>query len=137
MATDKVLLVDDSGTIRALVKVFLVGLGLEYQEACSGSEALTLARQHRPALIILDVRMPEMDGLQFCEALRAEPDPMVRSARVILLTAVRDAKLTEQATALGVYHLMSKPINGAELISVVRDAMGSREVKQDRAALRS
>lgn len=136
MATDKVLLVDDSGTIRALVKVFLVGMGLEYEEACSGSEALNLARQYRPALIVLDVRMPEMDGLQFCEALRAEPDPLVRSARVILLTAVRDAKLAERAAALGVYHLLSKPINGAELIAVVRDAMGSRDAKMDLASSR-
>ena len=60
-----VLVVDDSPSVRMLLKDYLVGQGLEVDSAANGREALMAARRHKPDVILLDLAMPEMDGYEF------------------------------------------------------------------------
>ena len=69
----KVLLVDDTRTLLSLIQVYLMGWQIQFVEAKDGTEGLARAREHRPALVISDVRMPGMDGFELCAAIRGEP----------------------------------------------------------------
>jgi signal transduction histidine kinase len=84
-STIKILIVDDDGPTRHAIRKALNGVAVEFQEASSGFDALSRALVHEFALILLDVRMPDMDGREVCARLRSNP----RTAKtpIILLTA--------------------------------------------------
>jgi CheY-like chemotaxis protein len=109
----KVLIVEDSPTTRAVVKVYLVGQKLEFLEANNGEDGLNMARQQRPDVIVLDLKMPGMDGFTFCRAVRA--DPFLRETPVILLTGTKGADVEKEAMAAGATYFMNKPIDGQQL----------------------
>lgn len=67
----KILVVDDDITLRTALSNYLQNRGYAVQDACSGVEALTIVEQNPPDLVVSDVLMPEMDGLEFCRRLRA------------------------------------------------------------------
>jgi DNA-binding response OmpR family regulator len=69
----KILIVDDDPDMRSLYRLVLQHEGLEVIEAASGSEALSLIHQEPPALVLLDIMMPEMDGYEVCRRLRSNP----------------------------------------------------------------
>jgi DNA-binding response OmpR family regulator len=77
----KILIVDDDPDVRSLYRLVLKQEGLEVIEAESGREALAKVRAESPALILLDIMMPEMDGYEVCRRLRADP----QTARVPVL----------------------------------------------------
>ena len=132
MAAYRVLLVDDSQTIRALIKVFLVGLDITYIEAPNGFEALTALKVHRPNLIIVDHNMPGMTGLDFCAKVRALPDAALKQTKVIMLTAFKTGLLESQALASGVDKFLSKPIDGAKLAVSVHTFLTGIEPQAER-----
>lgn len=113
------LIVDDAGTIRALIKVFLSGRNLRYYEANNGAEGLEVTLRHRPTAIIADLRMPEMDGMDFCREVRNAPDAEVRRIPIVLLTAAKEEGLQAQAMAAGATHFLAKPIDGPRLATLV------------------
>ena len=84
-----VLVVDDDPGIRGVLADVLEDEGLAVAEAGNGEEALELAAAHTPALILLDMRMPVMNGWQFASAYRATPGP---HAPIVVMTAAQDAK---------------------------------------------
>jgi DNA-binding response OmpR family regulator len=77
----KVLIVDDDPDIRTLYRLVLHQEGLEVVEAGNGQEALNIIKAEEPALVLLDIMMPEMDGYEVCRRLRADP----RTARLPVL----------------------------------------------------
>jgi two-component system, OmpR family, alkaline phosphatase synthesis response regulator PhoP len=115
MANKKVLVVDDDVKIVALVKLYLNRDGYIVLTAYDGKEALRLARESHPDLIVLDIMLPGMDGLEVCRALRAES-----AIPIILLTA----KTTEQDRVvgldLGADDYVTKPFSPKELAARVR-----------------
>jgi twitching motility two-component system response regulator PilG len=115
----KVLLVDDTRTLTSLLQVYLMGWQLEFLEARDGVDALAKARQHRPALVVTDVRMPGMDGFELCAAIRA--DPVLREVPVVLLTALNDEKSRLQGRRVGATAFLTKPVSVDEL----RQAVGT------------
>ena len=93
----------------------LTHLGYEVvAEAGDGRQAIELARKFKPDLVIMDIRMPEVDGIQAAATLTAE-----RIAPVVLLTAFSDAQLVEQAREAGVVGYVVKPFREAELMPVL------------------
>ena len=109
-----VLVVDDHAPIREFVCAALVGAGYAVREAGDGAEALRLAQEARPAVILLDIGLPGMDGRQALAAYRRGPGP---HAPVVLMTAAGDIDL--YAAEEGAADLLSKPFSVAELLAVV------------------
>ncbi len=113
----RILLIDDSATSRAVLKVYLSGLSYELLEAADGEAGLNLARQMRPAVILLDLKMPGMDGLTFCRSLRS--DPILRTIPVILISGTRSTLLAQEAVRIGARTFLTKPINDSVLRTLV------------------
>src|SRR5262245_22937702 len=109
----KVLIVEDSATTRAIVKVYLVGQHLDFLEADDGKQGLLLARSQAPDAIVLDLKLPGMDGLSFCRAVRA--DPAIKNTPIILVTGSKEEAVKREAMKAGVTHFMTKPIDGGVL----------------------
>ena len=103
----KVLVADDEQGIRELLTDTLGDAGYDVIEASDGAEALEKAGEEHPDVILLDVIMPVMDGLQTLEKLRESPS--TKSIPVILLTAISAVKGEAEAMKLGVTHYLTKP----------------------------
>ena len=114
-----VLIADDSPTIRGFARLALRGLGVELVEAEDGVQALEQIRREVPALALVDVNMPNLDGLGVLRALRADADPALRGVRVLLLTAERGEELLAQCLAAGATGVIEKPLRIAELKATV------------------
>lgn len=112
-SVQRVLVVDDSTMMRRLVGAVVAQLGHEVVEAKDGNCALELARQHQPDLIILDIKMPDKDGLQVLHELRA--DPSFARTPVIMLTVESDREAIGKALSGKASDYLIKPVGTAEL----------------------
>jgi len=113
-----VLIVDDSATVRGFAKLFLKQLSVEVKEAEEGAQALQIARASRPALVIVDVQMPGMDGLTFLREVRK--DPALAGLPVVLLTGEASDAVRAEGKAAGATGFLGKPLRGEELKSLVQ-----------------
>lgn len=119
------LLVDDSPTVRTIVKVYLTGLNFEYLEAANGNEALEVLQKSSVDLVIADVNMPGMDGVTFIERLRASPTPSLRSLPVILLSGEKSEDTQARGLKAGAHAFVKKPVSNEELRSAIDRALQS------------
>jgi DNA-binding response OmpR family regulator len=115
IASKRVLIVDDDVKVVEVLKLYLVRDGCEVLTAFTGTEGLRLARENQPDLIVLDIMLPEIDGLQVCRTLRNESD-----VPIIMLTA----RTTEQdriiGLDLGADDYVIKPFSPRELSARIR-----------------
>jgi len=119
MTHQRIVIADDESIIRMDLREMLVGLGYQVVgEAADGRTTLELARTLRPDLVIMDLKMPEMDGIAAAEALTAE-----RLAPVLLLTAFSESDLIARATQAGVSYYLVKPFREAELLPAIEIAL--------------
>ena len=119
MAQTGLVIADDELLIRMKLKETLVGLGyLVVGEAGDGVSAITLARQLRPDLAVMDIKMPKLDGIQAAEVLTHE-----RIAPVLLLTAYSDRELVDRARDAGVVAYLVKPFREQDLLPAIEIAM--------------
>ena len=115
-----VLIVDDDPSIRKLVATTLEDVGgFELVEAADGDEALELAREDAPAIVLLDIDMPGIDGFEACRRLRAEPQ--TADATVVMLTAAADEEAERAAEEAGADLFITKPFSPLELLRLVDD----------------
>ncbi len=118
MAAAHILIVDDIKDARVLLRLMLSSRGgFAISEAAGGAEALVLARADRPDLIILDYMMPDMDGIDVCQAIRATPE--TAGIPILMLTARADLGIHEKALAAGANCFMNKPVKPADLAAAV------------------
>lgn len=115
--TPTILVVEDNAFNLELVRDVLITAGMRVIEARSGQEALEAAREFSPALILLDIRLPVMDGFAVLERLRA--DPTTASIPVVALTAQAMVGDREQAIAAGFIEHIPKPIDTRTLADKV------------------
>jgi two-component system, OmpR family, response regulator len=116
---EKVLIVDDEDDIRAIAEIGLRSVGgLETVVASSGAEGIRRARDDQPDLILLDMMMPEMDGMQTLERLRA--DGTTASIPVIFMTARVQKHEIDAYLDLGAIGVLAKPFNPMELATEIR-----------------
>ncbi|UCD56876.1 MAG: sigma-54-dependent Fis family transcriptional regulator [Candidatus Hydrogenedentota bacterium] len=119
MPESKILLVDDEESARYGMRRALVSLGGEIIDATNGKEALEVARDEKPDLVIMDIAMPEMDGLEALEKLRQLSDPPL----VIMVTAHGSERVAVDAMKKGAYDYIAKPYEVDELRIVARNAL--------------
>jgi DNA-binding response OmpR family regulator len=119
-------LADDDATTIVMLSTILKHFNFECDIAHDGQQALEIARRKRPALVLLDVSMPHMDGFQALIALRG--DMATRNTPVILVSAHRDEAEVVKGFALGADDYVTKPFNSGELIArigrVLREPAG-------------
>ena len=107
--TARILLVDDNTTNLQLLHETLDGIGYRLLIAKNGKTALAIARKAKPALILLDIMMPEMDGYEVCRRLKA--DEKTDRIAVIFITALADEEDEAKGLALGAVDYLTKPFN--------------------------
>lgn len=112
----RVLIVDDDPQIRRLVRMVLEDEGYDVRVAGDGREALAALPEARPEVIVLDLRMPELDGPGFLERYRADGAPC---APVVLMSGERG----EHIEALGARVVLPKPFDLDDLVDAVRVAL--------------
>lgn len=113
----KVLTVDDSKTIRMIVKKAFKPYECELFEAENGQQGLEVAKKEQPGLIVLDITMPVMNGTQMLTQLKA--DPNLKDTPVIMLTAESGKENVLEIVKMGVSDYMVKPFKGEQLIERV------------------
>jgi len=119
-----ILVADDHADVRFMVGSVLRRSGFDVELAADGEEALTRARERLPELVVLDILMPQMSGLEVLVQLRGSP--LTRAIPVILLTA---KSLGAEATAafdLGADYYIAKPFEAEQLLSGVRALLPQR-----------
>jgi CheY-like chemotaxis protein len=117
---DSILVVDNDAAIRQMVGSIIELEGYRVVTADNGAAALREIARARPGLILLDMRMPEMDGWEFARALRAHPARIP----VVVMTAGRDPD--QWAREIGAVDFLAKPFDIDELVSKVREHFAGR-----------
>lgn len=122
--TFTVVIADDDNDIRDLVSISVRRAGLEVVAAVTnGADALAAIRAHDPDLAILDISMPEMNGMDVCRAVRA--DPAVGDVRILLLSASVDEAARSLGIEAGADYFMAKPFSPREMVAWL--AVGKEE----------
>ena len=121
----KILVVDDEENIRDLASLYLQKEGYEVDAACDGTEALKKVGSAHPAMIVLDVMMPGMDGFQVCREVRREHD-----IPILMLTARSEDVDKIVGLELGADDYMTKPFNPRELVARVKAILRRAESGQ-------
>ncbi|MEO8250998.1 MAG: response regulator [Chloroflexota bacterium] len=118
MAGEQILVVEDNEKNMKLLRDVLHATGYRTLEASTGGQALALATEHRPALVLMDIRLPDMDGLEALSLLRM--DERTAAIPVLAVTAQAMRGDREQLTLAGFDGYISKPVDVDELLETVR-----------------
>lgn len=113
LAGEAILIVDDNATNQKLVRVLLEAEGCVIRTASNANDALQVLRTFRPALILMDIQLPGMDGLTFTRQLKL--DPQTTAIPVVALTAYAMKGDEEKALEAGCQGYITKPINTRRL----------------------
>jgi CheY-like chemotaxis protein len=118
MARKKILLVDDSSTVLMMEKMLLAGCGYDIVVARDGEEGVAKAASELPDLILLDLIMPKVDGVEACRRIRARPE--TSAIPIIMVTTRSEPGMVEVSYKTGCNDYINKPINNSELLAKVR-----------------
>ncbi len=103
----RILVVDDEQEVCDMLKKFLIKREHTVYTALDGEEALSIVKEERPHIVLLDIRMPKMDGIE-CLKLIKEID---KEVGVIMITAVKEEEIGKQALKLGAFDYITKPLS--------------------------
>ncbi|MCL6707599.1 response regulator [Pseudomonas sp. R2.Fl] len=117
-----ILTVDDSASVRMTTKIALTNAGYRVTEAVDGLDGLNKAKADNYDLIVTDLNMPNMNGLQMIEALRQSPAHM--GVPIIFLTTESDADMKNRAKAAGATGWITKPFDPESLVKIARKVLG-------------
>ena len=117
----RVLVVDDDPEIVTFLATLLELEGIESQVATSATAALGILQHALPNLVLLDIAMPDRDGLDLCRALKK--DPRTREVPVFVVSARPGRDVVERALAAGAEEFIRKPFENTELIARIRDRL--------------
>ena len=124
-----ILIVDDISVNVTILENILTHEGYEAMTALSVQEALELIKQTRPDLILSDLSMPEIDGLEFCRMLKS--DPATREIPFIFITVLNTSKEKEEAFMAGAVDFIPKPFDNVEVLMRVNNHLSSYRMRQE------
>jgi two-component system, OmpR family, alkaline phosphatase synthesis response regulator PhoP len=127
MIKDKILVIDDEEDILELLRFNLTKEGYQVCSASTGEEALSLARTERPDLVLLDLMLPGIDGLEVSRRLKA--DPLTRSMPIVMLTAKGEESDIVSGLELGAEDYITKPFSRKVLVARLRAVLRRKEEK--------
>ncbi len=129
----KVLLIDDEQSMIETLSVLLKKEGFDVLSALSGTEGIERFAEAKPDLVLTDVRMPKVSGVDVLEAIR-EKDP---TTPVVLMTAQASLQSAIQAVNLGATHYVQKPFSNEELVAILRRSLDIGRVERENVQLKS
>jgi len=118
-AKDKILVIDDDHKLREACKCVLTDEGFSIITAADGLEGVQKNKEHDPDVIILDLKMPEMDGMETLREIRKTD----KDVRVIILTGYGEAGSIREAANLDVFEYVSKPFGNVMITDCVKEAL--------------
>lgn len=118
---NKILIADDDSEMLETLSSMLEAEGYEVIKAENGQEAVELARKELPALVMLDIHMPVMDGLTACKEIKA--DKVTKGAQVVMLTVEGSINEIQQAITYGAKTYITKPSSKLEILKVVKSIL--------------
>jgi len=118
---NKILIADDDAEMLETLSSMLEAEGYEVIKAENGQEAVELARKELPALVMLDIHMPVMDGLMACKAIKE--DKVTKGAQVVMLTVEGSINEIQQAITYGAKTYITKPSSKLEILKVVKSIL--------------
>jgi class 3 adenylate cyclase len=127
----RILIVDDNEDNRDIIRTRLTTQGYDLLEAADGEEALAIAKEKRPDLILLDVMMPKLDGIEVCRRLKS--DPAAPFTTIILVTARADSSDVVRGLEAGADEYLTKPLDQTALVARVSSMLRLKEL-HDRVA---
>ncbi|RME33438.1 MAG: sigma-54-dependent Fis family transcriptional regulator [Deltaproteobacteria bacterium] len=133
MAKQRILVVDDEQLIRWSLEQNLSKQGYDVVTAASGEDALRIVQQDAPDLVLLDIQLPGMNGLEVLEKIKDQDDDII----VIMVTALGVLETAVKAMRLGAYDYINKPFNLDELAIVIKKAFETKDLRREVAHLRS
>ena len=113
----KILIADDSAFMRNLLKDILAEVGYEVIEAEDGKSALEQFKDNSPDLVLLDIIMPEVDGIDVLKEIG-------KTAKIVVISAVGQEKMVEDAKELGALDYIVKPFESDKVLETVKKALG-------------
>lgn len=122
MSRKRILLVDDAKTILMMEKMLIGSSRFTIVTACNGAEALATARAEQPDLILMDIVMPVMNGLDALKAMRATES--LKSTPIIMVSTRSELESLEAAFINGCTDFVTKPIDGVELMAKIHNFLG-------------
>jgi two-component system phosphate regulon response regulator PhoB len=131
MAKKHILVVEDEEDILALIHYNLTREGFRATCACTGEEALALVKRDPPDLIILDLMLPGIDGLEVCRKLKSLPE--TREIAIVMVTAKGEEADVVAGLELGADDYVAKPFSPRILIARVRTVLRRREAPEEKA----
>lgn len=129
----KILIVEDEKDILQLVKLYLEKEGFRTVSATTGTEGLKLVKSDKPDLMVLDLMLPEMDGLEVCKRVRSAPDTALLP--IIMLTAKAEESDTIIGLELGADDYVTKPFSPKTLVARVKALLRRLERSPDEATV--
>ena len=125
MRRKKILLVDDAKTVILMEQMILNRPDLQLITAHDGDQAIELALSEKPDLILLDVVMPTLTGIEVCQRLRGEP--ATKATPIIMVTTRGEEQYIESARAAGCTDYVTKPLDAARLLGKVRQLLDLKD----------
>ncbi|MCA9922119.1 MAG: response regulator [Anaerolineales bacterium] len=120
----KILVVDDDPNVRVLLRQMLALRGFEVIEAEDGIDALAKVEEAKPDAVVLDVMMPDVDGITVCKRLRSQPQTV--NLPIIMLSGKVHPEAIEEGFQAGADRYLRKPIPLADLIATIRELLPNR-----------
>ena len=117
----KALTIDDAMFMRAMLRKVLEPAGFEVIEAANGAEGIKAYQEHKPDVVLMDVTMPEMDGIQATKAIK-ELDP---NARIVICSALGQQATVISAMEAGAVEYVTKPFQPPQVLEAVKRALAA------------
>ena len=121
----RILIAEDEPSIVLSLEFLLTEAGYEVFTAVNGADALKLAEQHKPDLLVLDIMLPVVNGFEVCRTVRS--NPALRDMPILMLTARGREQEIARGLALGANAYVTKPFGTRELMSKIRELLAASE----------
>ena len=120
-----ILIVDDDDALVDVLQLRLERQGFTTRTSGTGESGLAIARQHQPSLILLDLRLPDVDGFELCQQL--VDDPQTAGIPVIILSGLERPDIIRRARAAGCHFFVRKPYDPNALLALIQQALDADE----------